>query len=142
MKTVLAILSLLSSGIMFTQINFGGHDKSVPKSNYNYIIIYREWEQIHVSMGDSYTFKMDWVTKIEGFESWEQLIKWLNNSQYLFMPVDNQRRTRITEDELIAVYDLSKADKVELQFISEEKSLPKRVEIQAEQWTDTEWRKK
>lgn len=141
MKTRIISIVLLLSTVAFAQFNMESPNNNVPKQKYDYIVIYRTWEQTHVSHGDSFTFKYDWVNYIEGFNTLKQLMEWLNSSLYLFVP-DKQKRTRLTEDELIAVYDLTKAEKIELQFISKNKSLPKRIEVQEEKWVDTEWRTK
>lgn len=108
-----------------------------PKENYNYILIYRNWEAVWQNNGGAMYPSYDWVTKIEGFRNWDDLMKWMNSFNYWD---DGKKRVRLTEDELIAIYDLTRAEKIKLELKAEEKVLPKRIELQEEKWTDYEWK--
>jgi len=110
-----------------------------PKENYNYILIYRNWEAVWRNDSGAMYSSYGWVTKIEGFRNWEDLIKWMNSSNYWD---DGKKRVRLTEDELIAVYDLTRIEKIKLELKAEEKVLPKRIELQEEKWTDFEWKER
>lgn len=110
--------------------------KDEAKENYNYILIYRNWEAVWQNNSGAMYSSYDWVTKIEGFRNWEDLIKWMNSSNYWD---DGKKRVRLTEDELIGIYDITRAEKIKLELKTEEKVLPKRVELQEEKWIDYEW---
>ena len=111
--------------------------KDEAKENYNYILIYRNWEAVWQNNSGAMYSSYDWVTKIEGFRSWDDLIKWMNSSNYWD---DGKKRVRLTEDELIGVYDITRAEKIKLELKTEEKVLPKRIELKEEKWTDYEWK--
>lgn len=110
--------------------------KKEQKENYNYILIYRNWEAVWQNSYGALTPAYKWVTKIEGFRTWDDLIKWLNSSYWN----DGKKRVRLIEEELIGVYDLTRVEKIKLELKTEEKILPKRIELQEEKWTDYEWR--
>ena len=61
----------------------------------------------------------------------------MNSSNYWD---DGKKRVRLTEDELIGVYDITRAEKIKLELKTEEKVLPKRIELKEEKWTDYEWK--
>ena len=119
------------------QIFSSPNPTSEPKENYNYILIYRNWEAVWQTYSSSHSSSHQWITKIEGFRNWEDLIKWINSSNYWD---DGKKRVRLTEDELIGVYDLTRAEKIKLELKTEEIVLPKRIELKEEKWTDYEWK--
>lgn len=86
------------------------------KENYNYVLIYRRWQPGIKFVDDTAVQYYDWVTKIIGFKNFDDLIKWLNSS-------NNENNVIINEDELIAIYDLIKAEKIDVKLTVEEKKL-------------------
>lgn len=86
------------------------------KENYNYILIYRRWQPGIKFVDDTAVQYYDWVTKITGFKNFDDLIKWLNSS-------NDENSVIINEDELIAIYDLTKAEKIDVKLTVEEKKL-------------------
>lgn len=137
--TLVILLICLLAGFLPAQAQsliIGSTPKDEPKENYNYILIYRNWEAVWQNSNGAMSSSYEWVTKLKGFRNWDDLIEWLNSSNYWD---DGRKRVRITEDELIGVYDISRASKIRMELKSEEKVLPKRVEIQKEEWTDYEW---
>ena len=109
-----------------------------PKKEYCYIVVYREWESSWVSdtMGGT-TIKYYWHTNICGFEDMESLKKWLNNpGGYWF---DSQKRVRLNKNELIGIYDLTTAKKINATIKTEEKTIEKHIEVEKESWIDYEW---
>jgi len=111
--------------------------KDETKESYNYVLVYRNWEAVWQNNYGSMSSNYEWITKIKGFRNWDDLIKWLNSSNYWD---DGKKRVRLTEDELIAIYNLSRVEKIKIKIKAEEKVLPKRIELQEEKWTDYEWK--
>lgn len=108
--------------------------KNKEKKSYNYILVYRKWEASpRYVNGMSFQY-YDWITRTIGFENWDELIKWLNSSDYISF--NGEKQVRINEDELIAIYDLTKAEKINVKLIIEEK-----IEIQEKKRINYEWKK-
>ena len=112
-------------------------DPTVPKAPPSYVVVYRWWEQVEHRSGDAVNVNYEWVTRSQTFERWGDVMDWMNKGDVWYSP--GHPTARLTDDELIAVYDLDKLKKVDVKFIREQKSTPKRVEIQAETWTETKW---
>lgn len=136
-RSLLARSALLLAILMLVavtgkgQFSFGEKPSDEPKANYKYVLVYRVWQQSWQQRGDAMSPVNKWVTEIEGFNSLEDLMAWLNIKDFLGRPM-----VRLSDNELIAIYDLSKAKKVQLDLKTENKSLPKRVEVQEEKWTE------
>ncbi len=139
MKTLLGIFFLLAITVSTAQIDFGDKPNNEPKEQYNFIVVYRNWQQVSTSRGDYLTWGYSWVTKIEGFETWAKLTEWLNSDNVYYWEIPQKKSTRLNEDELIAVYDLTKAQPIKLRFKVRNMVLPKRIEVQETKWMDTEW---
>ena len=106
-----------------------------PKENIRYIVIYRTWTQYLKSSGGSSNIEYDWKSEISAFETFDAMNDWLNGKDWTGKP-----KAAITEEQLIGAYELSDARKLEMTFVKEQKSQPKRVEIQEEQWEETRWK--
>jgi hypothetical protein len=104
---------------------------NAPKQNYGAIIIYRQWEQHMVQHGDNMGIEYGWSYKFEGFGSVKEAVAWLNTNDWSGKPA-----TRLEENELIGIYDLSTSKKIDVVLKTEEKSIPKHVEVQEEKWTE------
>ena len=137
-KLILAVLFFSVTAAM-AQFNIGDKPKDEPKEQYNFIVIYRNWEQVSVSRGDYLTRGSGWVTKTEGFATWEELMKWLNTGNVYYSEAPQKKSVRLGKDELIAIYDLRKTRSIKLRLDIEDKITPKHVEVQEEKWTDEQW---
>jgi hypothetical protein len=135
----LLLFLVIYSANIEAQWTLGGTRKDAPKIQYSYVVIYRNWESVSKSKGDSMWYENEWVTKTQGFEKWHELITWMNSSGNHWSNQLNRKFTRIDEDELIAIYDLTKAEKIRLKFESVQETLPRRVVREEEKWTDNEW---
>lgn len=134
MKTSIIILFVLLSQVCIGQIIINDKPKIEDKKDYSYILIYRTWDQGWKQFGDHLSQKSNWTTHIEGFNSLKELLGWVN-----IIGWDGKPKVRISENEFIAIYDLVKAGKIELKLKTENKSLPKRIEIEEEKWTETSY---
>lgn len=103
-----------------------------PKVFYTHILVYRSWEQGYESgFNGGINIIKKWVTHSVGFQSLNEVIGWLNTTGW-----DGRPSVRISDNELIGIYDLSKAKQITVKLKTEQKSLPKRVEVQEEKWTE------
>ena len=109
-----------------------------PKEAYTHMIIYRIWEGNLVQYGDSMSFGHGWDTKFKGFYSLKEAMGWLNYKADWGENTGHMVVT-LTENELIAIYDLTTGKEIKVKLKTEEKSLPKRVEIQSEKWTEQKY---
>lgn len=134
MKTIILILiSTCSYGQSLFTIQ---QPDDSPKENYTHILIYREWEQGYVQSGSNMSIDYKWKTKIVGFSSLDNLLKWINSSNYYSFNGESRPDVKLAENQIIGIYDLTTAKEIEVKLKVEEKSLPKRVEIQEEKWTE------
>jgi hypothetical protein len=138
MKQLLTLLILSISFNSFSQAFIFTPEPKDEKQKYNFIIIWRTWGQNMEQHGDMITPVWKWRTDFAGFSTQKELIDWLNTSNIYYNGTDHgDRSTIITENQFIAAYDLVKMKKLTISFKTIEKSLPKRVEIQAEKWKET-----
>lgn len=105
-----------------------------PKASYSFILVFRKWESYMVYRGDAASSSQSWVTHINGYSSLSELLSSLNIKDWNGRP-----SVSMSENEFIAIYDITTAKKIEVRLNTEEKSLPKRVEIQAEKWTEQKY---
>lgn len=80
MKTI--ILILISSCSYAQSLFSVQQPNDEPKAKYTHILIYREFEQGYVQSGDMMSIESKWRTKIVGFSSIDNLLKWLNTPTY------------------------------------------------------------
>jgi hypothetical protein len=79
-------------------------------------------------------------TRYKIFLTLDEMLSWLNHGT---LTLDSSQKTvAVNQGDIIAIYDLSTAKKIELELKTEEVVKPKRVEIQEERWTNEEWRVK
>jgi uncharacterized membrane protein YciS (DUF1049 family) len=79
-------------------------------------------------------------TRYKIFLTLDEMLGWLNVGT---LTMGNHAKVvRLQKEDIIAIYDLSTAKKVELELKTEEVVKPKRVEVQEERWTNEEWRVK
>jgi len=111
--------------------------------DYQFIVIYLENDWGHGifitdNNGTATSYRYSQVTKFIGFETWKKLIDWINSSNYAYYE-GGQKRVRVEEDDLIAIYDLSKAEKIEMKLTEKEVVIKEHIEIEEEKWTDKKW---
>lgn len=137
MKKLLTAVALLiiCSNLSAQLYSANGPDYSIEKENFTHIIIMRQWENTFHQNGFTASMQEGWTTSIKGFHSLDELIAWLNYID----PFSGKPAVRINQSELIKIYDLSAAKEIKIKLQTEEKSLPKRVEIQAEKWTEQKY---
>ena len=137
MKKLLLAVILLTSLVANAQYQSTGPNNK-PKELYTHVVIYRTWEGHMQQSGDLTSVDYGWVTKVQEFHSLKETMGWLSYKENW---VGNTSRmiVRLTENELIAIYDLSTAKEIKVKLKTEEKSLPKRVEIQSEKWTEQKY---
>lgn len=113
--------------------------KNEPKKPCTHIIIYRTLNSggYYFSGTGGEKPKPYWEDNIEGFYSLQEALDWLNiksgNWRYA------HPSTRITENELVGIYDISKAKKIEVKIVKEKKSKPKEIIIEKEEWTEEQY---
>ena len=114
-------------------------DYSIPKPHYEYVIVWRDWDDVgyYMYIGDSKP-RSKWKYHAKGFEELEGLMKWINTSN--FYGWNNEKRTRLNDNQIIAIYDLTRAKKIKLKLHSEEIVEPYKVEAKERKWTNYEWR--
>lgn len=92
-------------------------------------------------LGDNYVISNSGhQTNIKGFNTEKELFDWINSTSWLY--ADGRKDVRIEPENIVAIYDLSKAKKIELELKEEQKVIEKKVEIQEEKWIDREWVRK
>jgi len=145
-KTILFFAVLFFVNAAFPQIEIGsssyinkGRKGNYPKKEINYIIYYvQEYEQsIAISYYPVNYPKFKYL--IAGFETLDSLVNWLNSPRGYYhtnVALVEPKHVLLDETQIIAIYDLKNAQKIELSLIQEEKKLEKRVEIQEMKWTD------
>lgn len=143
MKTLviksLLVLFLISfvSGQIYT-FEPAEPDYSIPNPHYEYAIVWKVWDDVSVYLYvDGSQPKPGWKYKLKGFENLDGLMKWLNSSNYYDK---KQKRVRLDEESIIAIYDLTRAKKIKLQLHSEKIVEPYKVEIKERRWTNFEWK--
>lgn len=140
MKTIIMLLLI---SFTFGQMYIPETDKpdySIPKPHYEYVIFWQTWDgSTHEMYGMSITSKNPkWKYHSKGFENLAGLIEWINTPDYYGW--DNEKRVRLSNDRIIAIYDLTRAKKIKLKLHSEEIIEPYKVEIKEKKWTNHEWR--
>jgi hypothetical protein len=131
---------LLISVLVFISLNsFAQYQLPSPnndaKEKYTHIVVYRTWDNHMKQYGDMMSMESTWITKIQGFHSLDEVMSWLSYKDEL----TQKNVVRLSENELIKIYDLNAAKEIKVKLETEEKSLPKRVEIQAEKWTEQKY---
>jgi len=110
------------------------------KPKFNYIIVWRTWEHYFRQQGDVSSPDSRWRIECVGFDTQKELIDWINvsNSDGWGNRSEHQDKyTRITENQFIMAYDFVNAKKLTITFKTVNKSLPKRIEVSEEKWTET-----
>jgi len=118
-------------------------DKDVAKDEFTYIIIFRKWEQVQKVSNGSMWFDYQWVTKIQGFSTYEKLVEWLNKPNDVFLGITEgikQKDVCLTQDEMIGVYELG-GKKIPMTLIEEPKVQEKKIVVDRQTWTDREWKR-
>ena len=77
-------------------------------------------------------------TKCKLFATLDEMLSWLNSGTLTWN--SKQKTVAVTQEDIIAIYDLSTAKQIKLELHTEEIVKPKRVEVHEERWTNEEWR--
>lgn len=138
MKILLTLIISLLTLNCFSQAFIEQPDVNIVKPDYKYILVWRNWEGHMVQNGDMMSVINSWKINFEGFNTIKEIMNWINTSSVDFLGREHHDiYTRINKDQFIAIYDLLNSKKIHIKFKTEQKSLPKRVEIEAEKWTET-----
>lgn len=132
MKTIFISLAIILSINSYSQVFHYPTPNNESKPEYKFIIIWRTWGSGMVQHGDLMGMEYKWNINMRGFYSQDEVTNWLNSGQ----GYDGKPTVTISADQLIGVYDLTKSAKLEVELKTENKSLPKRVEIEEEKWTE------
>lgn len=142
MKHILKLLVLL---IILLGFSFGQWynealeepDLSISKPQYEYVVFWQKWDDAsHYMWVDGSQPKSKWEYHSKGFESLDGMLKWLNSSDWYY---PEQKRVRLNDNQIIAIYDLTRAKKVHLKIVKTEMVEPYKVETKERKWTDVQW---
>ena len=113
-------------------------DLTIPKPHYEYVIFWRTWDSSIYSMAgmEINTKYPNWDYHSQGYENLEGLLKWLNSTNWY----GDQKRIRLNDNQIIAVYDLTRAKKIKLQIVKTEMVKSYKVETKEKKWIDVQWR--
>ena len=110
------VLPLLSYGQILKD------DIKEPQS-FQYIVEYKEWHDFNnvglVYYDGDFKTMSGWSHHVKGFNTYDEMIKWLNNGSVIRK--DGNKVPRLTKEEFIAAYDLTNMKKLNLQIVTEEK---------------------
>jgi hypothetical protein len=124
---------------VYKGINLIGEDSPI-----RFILIYKAKSYGGATLrqlgGDYIIYNSEHQTNIKGFNTEKELFDWINSTSWLY--ADGRKDVRLEPENIIAIYDLSKAKKLEVQLKEEQKVIQKKVEIQEEKWIDREWVRK
>lgn len=131
MKILTTLLILLSfSGFSQSYFNDEAKCPDEAKKEYRYLLVYREC-QTFSKLGFVYDPYQAWVIKSEVFDSLNQLVSRLSNQTW------KGKRIDIQESDLIGIYDLQKAKKIEVVLKIEHKVQPRQVVIEKDEWDES-----
>lgn len=143
MKKLLIILGICFCFLSVSgQAFIGEPQPEGGKPNYHYIILWRTWNQAWAQSGDLMSAQWKWQEDHLGFNDLKELLNWMNikENQWVLNTGEEAQKphytTRITENQLIGVYDLNTAKRINIVFKEEKKSTPKKIVVDADEWTD------
>jgi len=121
------------------------------QSKINYIIIYKRqfWSSfVSLSTTPTHPDTTYFETLIEGFETTEDLEKWLNDcclnytlsEGYTDGNYHEDKKTKLLPRDILGVYDLRSSKKVALNFYTDYNVQPKKVVIEEQKWVEQEFK--
>lgn len=129
---ILTTLFVLLSFTGFSQSYFNDEIKCPDehKKEYRYLLLYRECKSFMKLQFEADTYHA-WVIRSEVFDSLNQLVSRLTNQTW------QGKRIDIQESDLIGIYDLQKAKKIEVVLKIEHKIQPRQVVIEKDEWDES-----
>jgi len=109
------------------------------KPKFNYIIVWRTWEHYFTQQQDGSGLGSRWRIDCAGFSTEKELLDWINggSNEIEIQGQHYNKSTIISENQFIMAYDFVNAKKLTITFKTVNKSLPKRIEVSEEKWTET-----
>jgi hypothetical protein len=113
----------------------------------NYVVVYLKYQDnyfniTYATSSTSPSRESFWYAETAGFETIDAVIKWLNQSNTVYYDGNEHKQARLKPEDLIGIYCIKDARKIELEFVEEKKVKEKHIEIQKDEWTNTSWRLK
>lgn len=151
MKKYLVMILFLTCSAS-AQLSFEPGPKGIPKQEPRFIAVYRVWiprgrDVVLTPNPPQYRpgIPAHYENRFEGFSTMDELVKWLNSNPdargVIFNTDIYPERMAISEERLVAVYDVARMERLKLRFKKEEKIVEKKREVVTDEkkWTDTWW---
>ena len=133
-------ITIYSDDSAIYQNTFEYNEEVIEDVPIRFILIYKESSGgLRISGSGTYVVSQDMQTKTAGFHTEKELFDRVNSGTWFR---SERKDVSIEPENIIAIYDLSTAKKIEVTLKEEEKVIQKKVEIQEEKWIDREWVRK
>jgi len=137
-KHIVTVLLLLTTMVGRAQFTPEEEPENTPKQEPHIIFCWRSWEGVMHQHGDMISQQMEYVMHYQDFSDTAALLGWLNSSAAYWASNEHPNvMPMVKESDIVGVYDIVHMRRIQLKFTTEKKSLPKRVELQEEEWTET-----
>lgn len=135
LTAVFAMALNLASGQVYQLPEAEDH---IPKDKeYKYLLVYKAINDGWVTGNGVMSREREWVLRTEAYYTIDELMKRLNSGGSYWN--DQKAEITIEQENIIAIYDLKKAEKINLKLNVEEKSRPREVVIEADKWTERKY---
>lgn len=114
--------------------------KVEPKPNYQYILIYRQWDS-YTKTGNGVAWsEYGWRTHTTPYLTLEEALADLNSSHTWLLSGNKAVNISLEEDQIIGLYKLGDTEKIQLTLDVQHKRLEKHIEVKEEKWIERQYK--